>query len=441
MSDDVSEFVEELVNLLPRQRQGRAKGPAAGLGVSLNDMREMVTLATPARAMTDAFRDWASENAFGGASFAVLRRGRVVTHATYGTGSANEPTEFASCSKFISGLAIAQLVRQGKLKWDTTMEEIFGPIFRTTPRRLREIQMLRDPRKIDIVSKFEVADASLRRRKAYDFPSVAATSTTSQRRLAKSAVAGAKIRPIKTKAASINPFAVMFPDWFRPLTITEVMTHTSGIRGDLGEGNPYEISMDDRFELIVTVMVPGPKVYYYENNNYLVLGKVIERITGKTFEEAVKELVFKPLGISAFSADSRGPYAGCWLSTVNYARMLRYLDRDLGLMGAFGPDSWPRVKGYSIGARISGTKESFRAEHGGAWNWHDGVRAVSYGAHFYNWQDIRTGYFVRYTPSNNFPHWDLYDKLQEIAHSTDDAWPLFVETVGQLYDTISKRPI
>ena len=40
---------------------------------------------------------------------------------------------------------------------------------------------------------------------------------------------------------------------------------------------------------------PGEK-HAYSNFGYCMLGRIIERITGKTYEEAVREVVLKPLG-------------------------------------------------------------------------------------------------------------------------------------------------
>ncbi len=361
------------------------------------DLQQSFEIATRASKMREAFQDWAEDQGLEGASFAVLRRGNVVAVTSYGNESARARNEFASCSKLVTGLAAAQLVRAGKLKWTTTMEEIFGRIFRIQLRHLREITQLREPQLVDIASRYKPLDATkVAKEKAFEFKAI--------------------VRPGRvTPRSLVVPVIVEFPEWFRKLTVTQVMTHTSGIRGDLGEGNPYDISIDDRFALIVFSKQEGTH-FSYENNNTLVVGKIIEQITGKSYRDAVLDLVLKPLGISDFDADNRGPYAGCWLSTENYARMMRYLDRDLGLMGEAGPDSWPRASGYSIGTFMSAPSATYDTNHSGAWTWN----GASLGAFQQYWHDVRTGYFVRYSPLG-VDVGPLSQKLREIA--TDTSLP------------------
>jgi len=374
------------------------------------DMQQSIEIATRTSLMRQAFEDWADEQGLESGSFAVLRRGNVAGVASYGGESARSRNEFASCSKLVTGLAAAQLVRAGKLSWDTTMEQVFGRYFRIGMRHLREIVQLREPQLIDIVSRYKVVDVvKADQEKAFEF----------------------KAKPVagKIQARSLLvPIMVEFPEWFRKLTVTQVMTHTSGIRGDIGEHDPYEISIDERFARIAFSQ-PAATSYSYENNNTLVLGKVVERITGKDFREAVLDLVMKPLGITDFDSDNRGPYAGCWLSTANYARMMRYLDQDLDLMGAFGAASWPLVSGYSIGTHLSRSGGSYETGHGGAWTWN----GVSFGANQQYWHDVRTGYFVRFAPLGA-DVWALGNRLREIA--IDPNIPAF--DLVSVLDTLKK---
>lgn len=420
-------MTDELIDLV----SGLLGGTAAHKGVSakrldvakidVGQLRDAVELVTPAKRITDAFKEWAARNEFDGASIAVLRRGKVVGYAAFGSESATARNEFASCSKLITGLCIAQLVRQGKLHFDTKMEDIFGSIFKVNQRRLQQLVEVREPRIIDVVSKLPVIDEKRAgSQKVYAF--------------ANPAPHGA----MRAKLVTI-PVFVTFPDWFRSLTVTEVMTHMSGIRGQADEGNPYYITLDDRFEMIVTATNQGPKTFSYQNNNYGLLGKIVEVVTGKSFEAACKELVLGPLGITDFAADNRGPYAGCFLSTVHYATMMSYLDRDLNLMPDHGPDTWPRVGAYSIGTYINDSAGTYQSEHNGVWNWHDGTIATSVGAYQHYWHDIRTGYFLHFTPSYEMPYGDLHDEIDKIAHDSADAWPAFLDLVGKL-GVLVKKP-
>ncbi len=89
------------------------------------------------------------------------------------------------------------------------------------------------------------------------------------------------------------------------VTIHHLLTHTSGIPSYTGLPNfmrevsrdPYAVddfvqkycSGDLEFE-------PGSR-YVYNNSGYFILGAVIERVTGTTYEERLKEKIFLPAGM------------------------------------------------------------------------------------------------------------------------------------------------
>ncbi|HEX6648819.1 MAG TPA: serine hydrolase, partial [Pyrinomonadaceae bacterium] len=89
------------------------------------------------------------------------------------------------------------------------------------------------------------------------------------------------------------------------VTIHHLLTHTSGIPSYTGlpgffenvSRNPYKVaefvkkyaSGDLEFE-------PGSK-FSYNNSGYFLLGAIIERVTGKTYEQALKENILDPAGM------------------------------------------------------------------------------------------------------------------------------------------------
>jgi CubicO group peptidase (beta-lactamase class C family) len=89
------------------------------------------------------------------------------------------------------------------------------------------------------------------------------------------------------------------------VTIHHLLTHTSGIPSYTGQPgffetvsrNPYKVgdfvkkhtSGELEFE-------PGAK-FSYNNSGYFLLGAIIERVTGKAYEQALKELILDPLGM------------------------------------------------------------------------------------------------------------------------------------------------
>src|SRR6185503_18533297 len=89
------------------------------------------------------------------------------------------------------------------------------------------------------------------------------------------------------------------------VTIHHLLTHTSGIPSYTGQPgffqnvsrNPYKVdefvkkyaSGDLEFE-------PGSK-YRYNNSGYFLLGAIIERVTGKPYEQVLQQNIFDPLGM------------------------------------------------------------------------------------------------------------------------------------------------
>jgi len=85
------------------------------------------------------------------------------------------------------------------------------------------------------------------------------------------------------------------------VTVWHLLTHTSGIDGDIftdtGRG-------DDALEKYVEVLRtagrnhPLGATWSYCNSGFSLLGRVIEKITGKTWDAAMAELLFRPLGLT-----------------------------------------------------------------------------------------------------------------------------------------------
>jgi CubicO group peptidase (beta-lactamase class C family) len=110
--------------------------------------------------------------------------------------------------------------------------------------------------------------------------------------------------PIKTYLADA-PAA-----WDR-ITIFNLLTHTSGIPNftSLPEYKTLQLSDTPPAKTIATVrdkpldFPPGEKMSY-SNSGYILLGYVIEKITGGSYEQFVQENIFTPLGMKDSGYDS-----------------------------------------------------------------------------------------------------------------------------------------
>lgn len=95
------------------------------------------------------------------------------------------------------------------------------------------------------------------------------------------------------------------------VTLRMLLTHTSGIAGDIDLRDPWGLAAPDSAEGIRRALAtplqfePG-EVFRYSDINFILLGALIEEITGKPEDVYVEQNVFTPLGM----ADTRYLSAG-----------------------------------------------------------------------------------------------------------------------------------
>ncbi|HJQ40613.1 MAG TPA: serine hydrolase [Thermoanaerobaculia bacterium] len=96
------------------------------------------------------------------------------------------------------------------------------------------------------------------------------------------------------------------------ITIRHLLTHTSGIPSYTGFPGFFQKSSRDPYEVDAFVkefasrdleFEPGTK-WAYNNSGYFLLGAIIEKVTGKSYADAVKERIFDPLGMKDSGYDS-----------------------------------------------------------------------------------------------------------------------------------------
>ena len=106
---------------------------------------------------------------------------------------------------------------------------------------------------------------------------------------------------LDTPVAEVVPeLRLSDPDVTKSVTIRHLLTHTSGIDGDVftdtGRG-------DDCLEKYVELLAeaaqnhPLGATWSYCNSGFSLLGRVIEKLTGTTWDQAMRDRLFTPLGL------------------------------------------------------------------------------------------------------------------------------------------------
>ena len=203
-----------------------------------------------------------------------------------------------------------------------------------------------------------------------------------------------------------------------PVTVRELLSHTSGIGThggmiyDPDKGVPSMLEILDGKPPATTPPVrvesePGKK-YAYANGGYLILELLITELTGKSFAEAMKELVLAPIGMSqstyeapltpakaataatAYDENGTTGYApehivepnaaagGLWTTATDYAKFVielqkeyegkshRVLNQKMAKMmvtAGMGPSESIR---WGLGVRVGGAPPHIYFEHGGS---------------------------------------------------------------------------
>jgi CubicO group peptidase (beta-lactamase class C family) len=111
-----------------------------------------------------------------------------------------------------------------------------------------------------------------------------------------------------------DPVKSHYPDapaaWDK-ITIFNLLTHTSGIPSftefpDYAKGEPFPATPEElvaRFRDKPLEFEPGTK-WRYSNSGYVLLGYLIERISGQKYAKFVQENIFQPLGMRDSGYDS-----------------------------------------------------------------------------------------------------------------------------------------
>jgi CubicO group peptidase (beta-lactamase class C family) len=159
---------------------------------------------------------------------------------------------------------------------------------------------------------------------------------------------------------SIKKFIPDAPGEWDKITIFNLLTHTSGIPNFTSLPDYKSLKLDEMpvAKTIATVrdkpldFLPGEKMSY-SNSGYLVLGHVIETVTGASYEKFVTDNIFTPLGMKDSGYDSN--------TAIIARRAAGYMPSATGPVNAgFIHMSIP----HAAGALYSTTEDLLRWEQG-----------------------------------------------------------------------------
>ena len=97
-----------------------------------------------------------------------------------------------------------------------------------------------------------------------------------------------------------SKYLVWLPEIYRDITVRQLLTHTSGVRSDLRTANVDNFSLSEFKKRLATAPASfktGEK-WEYANTGYILLGMILEAVTGKSYGEFLEESIFKPLGMN-----------------------------------------------------------------------------------------------------------------------------------------------
>ncbi|WP_299363153.1 serine hydrolase [Winogradskyella sp.] len=106
----------------------------------------------------------------------------------------------------------------------------------------------------------------------------------------------------------ITRFIPDYPTQGKTITVHHLLNHTSGIKSYTAMGNLVEVARTDKtldelidyFKNEPMDFDPGDQ-FRYNNSGYILLGKIIEELSGETYEDFIEKKIFERLGMKSSS--------------------------------------------------------------------------------------------------------------------------------------------
>jgi CubicO group peptidase (beta-lactamase class C family) len=102
---------------------------------------------------------------------------------------------------------------------------------------------------------------------------------------------------------SVTKYLDNLPETWRGITIRRLMNHTSGLRDDWDEGDPFFLTNNTNEDFLRALVnfplkfKPGER-FSYSCGPFLI-GLVIQKVTGKPYAQFMQERIFNPLGMTS----------------------------------------------------------------------------------------------------------------------------------------------
>lgn len=177
-----------------------------------------------------------------------------------------------------------------------------------------------------------------------------------------------RLRLSDTAGALLAPLGYRMTDGAARITVAELLTHSSGLSEDSTQGRaaPQRATGGDRTRAVAAAALaraPGPKGFRYNNENYAVLGAMIEAVTGQPAARFCPARLGIPARISA-TFGGAGPWGGWEMSAPDFARFAA------GLRPRADWPSVPMARGAAYGPGVIVLNGGARGQiltHTGSW--------------------------------------------------------------------------
>ena len=166
-----------------------------------------------------------------------------------------------------------------------------------------------------------------------------------------------------------------------PGTVAELVTHSAGIGWDSTQLRMgfWLNEVEPRHAHVTDIVVNRSRQrgtrgkFVYNNENYALLGRIIELATGETYADACRARVFDPAGVSGDLSPRFGGFAawGGWRMTMaDHAALLWHWFGPEGRVGrdplALPHVAWTEDSYYGLGMVYEAAENGFLISHAGA---------------------------------------------------------------------------